>query len=226
MKKTLSILLFILSIVVVPLSFYVACLVGEINVFGIMGVVKYSYIMYAFIPVCLASLFFAIYGIKIKLSKGIYLKNLIASIICIVVLLAFGSYRFMFSNSMKYDDFERITSVEQMVQVELPDNFKSITQLDNETQTTYLKFSDEAQKIEFEKNISESQIWQEKLDLNIQKSLPTTVQFESNEDDSFIFYNVTTGEYNAVPDLEKDNQIIFISYNSDIGRIIIFEGIL
>ena len=72
MKKTLSILLFILSIVVVPLSFYVACLVGEISVFGIMGVVKYSYIMYAF-------------GCIIFVFVLVYIGNRCASIcICIV----------------------------------------------------------------------------------------------------------------------------------------------
>lgn len=224
MKKTLSILLFILSIAVVPLSFYVACLVGEISVFGITGVVKYSYIMYAFIPVCLVSLFFAIYGIKIKLSKGIYLKNLIASIICIVVLLAFGSYRFMFSDSVKYDDFERITSVEQMIRIELPHNVESITQLDEQTQTTYVKILDEAQKIEFEKSISESEVWKPNLNLNIQSSLPVSIKADSYNDSDFVFYNATTNEYNLMPNLEKDNQIIFMSYNSDIGRIIIFEG--
>lgn len=224
MKKTLSILLFILSIVVVPLSFYVACLVGEISVFGIAGVIKYSYIMYAFIPVCLASLLFAIYGIKIKLSKGIYLKNLIASIICIVVLLAFGSYRFMFADSVKYDDIERITSVEQMIRIELPHNVESITQLDEQTQTTYVKILDEAQKIEFEKSISESEVWKPNLNLNIQSSLPVSIKADSYNDSDFVFYNATTDEYNLMPNLEKDNQIIFISYNSDIGRIIIFEG--
>lgn len=224
MKKTLSILLFILSIVVVPLSFYVACLVGEISVFGIAGVIKYSYIMYAFIPVCLASLLFAIYGIKIKLSKGIYLKNLIASIICIVVLLAFGSYRFMFSDSVKYDDIERITSVEQMIRIELPHNVESITQLDEQTQTTYVKILDEAQKIEFEKSISESEVWKPNLNLNIQSSLPVSIKADSYNDSDFVFYNATTNEYNLMPNLEKDNQIIFMSYNSDIGRIIIFEG--
>ena len=54
--------------------------------------------------------------------------------------------------------------------------------------------------------------------------LPLDIQYESNTFDYFVFYNITSNEYNTFS-LSGQYECIFIAYDSDLQRLIILNNL-
>lgn len=74
----------------------------------------------------------------------------------------------------------------------------------------------------FEQEIGNSQLWQEELNTQIKTLLPLDVQYESEVFEYFLFFNITSGEYNILPS-SGQYECIFISYDSDLHRLFILS---
>lgn len=173
--KAISQLLFWGSIISLPLSFSLCAKIGEADIFSVGGIIRYSWIMLLFTPLCLTSL---IYGFYLKKQSLKYKKNIYVSIICIPLLLIFGSYRFIFNSIVSYDN-SQVMEVEEKIKFDLPDELKLSTQIfEDEFVVTYAKIMNEKSKKDFEENVSKSNLWTSSLSTNINGVLPYNIQFE------------------------------------------------
>ena len=70
--------------------------------------------------------------------------------------------------------------------------------------------------------IPESLFWEDKLSSKIQGLLPLERQYNLNQFDYFVFYNVTLDEYNQYPP-NGEYECIFIAYDCELQRFIILD---
>lgn len=93
--KIIANILFWITLVSPMVSFSLASIIGEADIFGVAGIVRYSWVMWFFIPIGILSIIVA--G-KLKQAKLKYKKNYVVAFICLPLLILFGSYRFIFSD--------------------------------------------------------------------------------------------------------------------------------
>lgn len=216
--KLAGTILFWLTLISPLLSFALASLIGETDIFGIGGIVRYSWVMLLFIPIGILSI---IIGIILKKGNQKYKKNLIIAIICIPLLLVFGSYRFIFSNYFSYN-IDNVTAIEEITNLDLPNNVKSVTTKIDTYNVSYLKILDEEERANFENELETNEMWQTELSSEIKTLLPEYVRTEVSKFDNFVFYNLTNNEYNVCP-TNGESKCVFIAYNSKQNRLIILD---
>ena len=217
-KRTLGNILFWLSLISPMLSFSPASMIGESNIFGVAGIIRYSWVMLLFIPIGILSI---LIGFKLKNSKQKYKKNLIVSFICLPLLIIFGSYRFVFNSSVSYDVNE-VSIIEEKINFEIPDDIKVATNKLDLYNISYLKIINNESKDVFEQEIGNNQLWQKELKPEIKSLLPLDIQYESEVFEYFVFFNITSNEYNISP-LSGQYECIFIAYDCDLQRLIILN---
>ena len=217
--KLFSKILFWITLFTPIISFYLVCMIGEANIFGVAGIVRYSWIMLLFIPICILSI---LIGLKLKNSKQKYKKNFIISFICLPLLIIFGSYRFIFNSVVSYD-VDEVSIIEDKINFDIPDEIKVATNKLDLYNISYVKIVDNESKDVFEQEIRNNQIWQDKLNSDIKSLLPITIQYETEVFDCFLFYNMTTDEYNEYP-LSEKCECVFIAYDCEGQRLIILDG--
>ena len=96
-KRILGNILFWTTLISPMLSFSLASMIGEANIFGVAGIIRYSWVMLLFIPIGILSI---LIGFKLKNSTQKYKKNFIVSFICLPLLIIFGSYRVIFNSAV------------------------------------------------------------------------------------------------------------------------------
>lgn len=215
--KIFANILFWLTLISPLISFALASIVGESAIFGVSGIVRYSFVMWLFIPFGIISI---LLGKKLKDSGEKYKANYIIAFICIPLLLIFGSYRFIF-NGVTYDD-SRIEALEEATALELPENVK-VANMDFESYSvSYLKITDSDEQNAFETAIKDNALWTSSLSSKIKNTLPFDIQVELDSFDSFVFYNSSSGEYNIYP-LAGEYSCIFVAYDRELQRLIVIK---
>ena len=68
-KRTLGNILFWTTLISPMLSFSLVSMIGESNIFGVAGIIRYSWVMLLFIPIGILSI---LIGFKLKNSKQKY----------------------------------------------------------------------------------------------------------------------------------------------------------
>lgn len=202
------------------ISFSLAGMIGEIEVFGVTGIVRYSWLMLLFIPIGILSI---IIGLKLKNNNQKYKKNLIITFICLPLLIIFGSYRFIFSNTISYNT-NKVSIIEDKIGIKLPNKIKVATEKLDLYNVSYVKIIDNECKESFEQSIKSNSLWKNKLNYEIRGMLPLyfQAQYESENFDYFVFYNITSNEYNTLPS-SGEYECIFIAYDCDLQRLIILD---
>lgn len=199
-------------------SFSFASMIGEINIFSVFGVIRYSWIMWLFIPIGVLSL---LIGLKLKKGEQKYKKNFIIAFICIPLIIIFGSYRFIFKE-ISYD-VSKISAIENEINLDLPNQVKIVTNEMGTFNTSYAKIIDNESEVEFENKLKTNSRWKDKLSSKIKSLLPTYTQYEVELFDYFLFYNVTRSEYNIYPP-NGEYKIVFIAYDSTLNRLLIIDN--
>ena len=218
--KDLSEIIFWLTLFSPMYSFALASEIGEIDIFGVAGIVRYSWVMLLFIPVGVLSI---LIGLKLKNSNQKYKKNFIIAYICLPLLLIFGSYRLIFTN-ITYD-VEKISIIEEKVNLDLPEEIKVATMESDLYCTSYVKITSSEDKEVFERELASNelwQLWQYEFNSGIISLLPFDVLSESHGFDYFVFYNITNDEYNKIT-LNEECEIIFIAYDKDLQKLVILD---
>ena len=218
--KVLGNVLFWLTLISPMISFSLAGMIGEIEVFGVTGIVRYSWLMLLFIPIGILSI---IIGLKLKNNNQKYKKNLIIAFICLPLLIIFGSYRFIFSNTISYNT-NKVSIIEDKMGIKLPNKIKVATEKLDLYNVSYVKIIDNECKESFEQSIKSNSLWKNKLNYEIRGMLPLyfQAQYESENFDYFVFYNITSNEYNTLPS-SGEYECIFIAYDCDLQRLIILD---
>lgn len=218
-RRTLGNILFWTTLISPIVSFSLASTIGEANIFGVAGIIRYSWIMLLFIPIGILSI---IIGLKLKNNKQKYKKNFIIAFICLPLLIIFGSYRFIFKSVVSYD-INEVSIIEAKINLEIPDEIKVATNKLDLYDISYVKIINDESKELFEQEIKNNQLWQNELNSEIKCLLPLDIQYESEAFEYFVFYNITNDEYNIVP-LKGEYEYIFIAYDCDLQRLIIIDN--
>ncbi|MGN0811941.1 MAG: hypothetical protein ACI4MQ_00320 [Candidatus Coproplasma sp.] len=217
--KIIGNIIFWLTLISPIVAFSLMSIIGEADIFGVAGIVRYSWIMWCFIPIGVASIIIAI---KLKQSNQRYKKNLIIAYICLPILLIFGSYRLIFVNQVFTYNNDAVAIVEQSSGIELPDQIKTASYKFDTYNVSYLKITDREEKDRFEDNIETNRMWTIHLGSQIEYLLPYDIQVKLNQFDYFAFYNITTDEYNIYP-LNGQYECIFIAYDCEVQRLIVLS---
>ena len=217
-KRILGNILFWTTLISPIVSFSLASMIGEANVFGVAGIIRYSWVMLLFIPIGILSI---LIGFKLKNSTQKYKKNFVVSFICLPLLIIFGSYRFIFNSVVSYDVNE-ISIIEEKINFEIPRDIKVATNKLDLYDISYLKILNSESKDMFEQEVENNQLWQNELQPEIKSLLPLNIQYESEIFEYFVFFNITSNEYN-IPPLIGQYECIFIAYDCDLQRLIILN---
>ena len=217
-KRILGNILFWTTLISPIVSFSIASIIGEANIFGVAGIIRYSWVMLLFIPIGILSI---VIGFKLKNSTQKYKKNFIVSFICLPLLIIFGSYRFIFNSIVSYDVNE-VSIIEEKINFEIPRDIKVATNKLDLYDISYLKILNSESKDMFEQEVENNQLWQKELQPEIKSLLPLNIQYESEIFEYFVFFNITSNEYN-IPPLRGQNECIFIAYDCDLQRLIILN---
>ncbi len=217
-NRIFGIILFWATLISPIVSFSLASVIGEANIFGVAGIIRYSWVMLLFIPIGILSI---LIGFKLKNSTQKYKKNFIVSFICLPLLIIFGSYRFIFNSVVSYDVNE-VSIIEEKINFEIPDGIKVATNKLHLYNISYLKIINSESKDMFEQEVGNNQLWQKELKPEIKSLLPLDIQYESEIFEYFVFFNITSNEYNISP-LSGENECIFIAYDCDLQRLIILN---
>lgn len=215
--KIIANILFWITLVSPMVSFSLASIIGEADIFGVAGIVRYSWVMWFFIPIGILSIIVA--G-KLKQAKLKYKKNYVVAFICLPLLILFGSYRFIFSD-ISYD-VNRVVTIEQKANLELPNRVKIVTEKIDSYYVSYLKIINAEEQRNFESEIESNLLWEKELSTKIKSLLPFDIQYELTNFDYFVFYNSTTSEYNEYP-TDGQYDCVFVAYDHENKRLIILD---
>ncbi|MGN0807251.1 MAG: hypothetical protein ACI4MN_02260 [Candidatus Coproplasma sp.] len=217
--KIIGNIIFWLTLISPIAGFALACIIGEVNIFSIAGMVRYSWVMWCFIPFGVASIIIAII---LKKNNLRYKKNLVIAFICVPIIILFGLFRFIFINNVFTYDSNSVVIVEQKSELELPHQVKIASyKLDSYTES-YLKITDKEEKENYEDNLKTNPLWVSELSSKIKSLLPYEIQVEINTFDYFAFYNITTDEYNIYPS-DGQYDCLFIAYDCELQRLIVLS---
>lgn len=214
--KMLNNILLICSIISLLISFALCCLVGESEIFGVVGIVRYSWIMWLFIPV---NACFLLILKKTKVAKKV---NYIVTIIVIVLLSIYGSYRFIFADTVSYNT-ENLQSIEKYVDITFPNNIKIATWQLEEYKISNIKIIDCAENDNFQRIIENDNRWNKKIDTFAKSYFYPIVQADLDSFDYFMFYNISLNEFNNYSLSEGNYDCLFVAYNYEVGSLVVLE---
>lgn len=217
-EKIIGNILFWLTLISPFVAFVLMGKIGEASIFGVSGIIRYAWIMWLFIPFGALSI---LIGIRLKRKSQKYKKNLIVALICLPLLIIFGSYGFIF-NGISYDT-EKVSEIENEIRLELPGQVKIATNEVGEYNVSYLKITDDEDKAKFEQELGDNVVWRDELSSKLKGLLPLDIQYEVEKFDRFVFYNKSLDEYNMYP-VDGEHEVIFIAYDYEIGRFIILDS--
>ncbi len=213
--KLLGNIIFVISIIVFPLCGFLSIAIANADVFDSLDVIRYSYVMYLFVPIGILSL---VFGGLLKKHGCKYKKNYVIGIIVIVLMALFGSYRFVFSGMINFKT-EYIAEISSQTGVPFPDEVKSATEVYNDCKKSYAKLSGE-EKLKFDENIKNDGKWADRISSTIQNGFPFMVEAELSSYDYYLFYNKTTNEFNRYPPNEGDYDVVLVAYKSELGKLL------
>lgn len=216
-NKQIVNLLFWLTILSLPVSFSLTAIVGEVEIYDVAGIIRYSWIMLLFLPIGILTL---VTGRHLKKAGHNYKKLFIAAWVCIPLLLIFGSYRLIFQD-VSYE-ISDIYAVERKTKLNLPDSIKIASHSSAGYRISYLKITDDNEAASFTQDISQNAHWVPTLSTTSKGLLPFNIQVEMHNFDYFVFYDLEAGTYNQQPEA-GECRYVFIAYDVELQRMIILD---
>lgn len=218
--KILADILICFSAIAFTLVFLICCLLGEADIFGVAGIIRYSWVMLFFmlLPVLLI-----IISIILKIHNEKFMQYIVVGLIFIFLFGIFGSSRLFYKNMINFEESALIT-LEEKLAFELPKNMKTATITYENYTISYLKITDNDERIAFQNNINDNENWTDKTSTALCNSLPYEINSVICNDDYFMFYNLTTNEFNTYPIENGVYECIFIAYDKDINKLTILQN--
>lgn len=214
--KKIGNIMFWLTIFSPIISFALDCKIGEVEIFGIGGMTRYSWIMFLFMPFGILSI---IIGVALKKHNQKYKKNFIVAFISLTWLILASP---IFHHSVNYD-VDKVTSIGNNINIKLPNELKVASLSYGEYDLTYAKIIDENSKVKFEEEIKKNYLWKDDLSSDIKSLLPYQLQYEIGSFDYFVFYNASTKEYNTFPK-SSSAECVFVSYALKNQRLMLIDN--
>ena len=212
--KTVSLILFLLSIGTIGCAMFVVFLMTANN----KAMVENMWAFFLFVPIPIASI---IYGFYLKKKGYKYKKNIIIGIIMAILLCIYGSFTFLFPNVYSHSD-EAIRNAEQLLGIDIPKHSQINTQdwtVGTQSvprgyiySTTDIYFEDVDVK-EFESSLEADDKWLSSIPAGI---VGITSYFcETHASDYYMIYNKDTGEFNKLPPENGTYDYVNILYDAE-----------
>lgn len=222
-KMSLDKILFWLTLISPVVAFALMCWIGEAEIFYLPGIIRYTWIMWLFIPVGVLSI---LMGLELKANNQKYKKNLIVAYICIPILAILGSYRFLYSSSNSYDT-NKIYTIEEKTNVVLPHETKIATKKYDNYDVSYVKITNNESKNAFESEIENNLFWISTINYEIRFMLPDSIELQFSSFDRFLSYDVISGQYNAIAlEENKTYDIVIIAYDYKLSSLMILDNFI
>lgn len=223
--RTLSIVLFILSLVSILLGI---TLVGYVSSLNYMFT-ENMWLMFLFTPITIGS---TVYGFILKKKGYKYKKNIITGIIMTIVLCIYGSFTFMFADTYTHTD-KPIKQVEEALDIDLPQHaqINTNTMEDSFENGIHLRRSDVYFKDEdvyaFEQGM-DGIAWDEKWLNRVPNDLKGIMSpfFSYTPYDCVVVYNITEDEINTLPVAAGTYTMLNIAYDASENHMVIEEYVL
>lgn len=184
------------------------------------------WLFFLFTPIPIASV---VLGFVLKAKNYKYKKNIIAGIIMVIFLCAYGSFSFIFADVYDHSD-EPIVRAERTVGIDIPDHKKISTQdWTKGTQsvsrgyiysTSDIYFDDAAVE-EFEKQLADDERWLPAVSSDMIGI--TSPIYDNSFHDYILIYNVDTSEYNTLPSNSGNFRFINVLYRLEENQMEIVE---
>ena len=211
--KTLSVLLFVLSILTIWGALLGVAILSGSN----PAVTENMWVFFVFLPIPIASI---VFGFYLKKKGYKYKKNVVVGFIMSAILCIYGSFVFIFADVYSHSD-EPILEVEELLDIDIPVHSRINTEdWTKGTQsvprgyiysTSDIYFEDAAVE-EFEENLPSDTKWISKIPGNMVGITSYYCDIETS--DYYIIYNKDTGEFNKLPDESGTYDFINVLYNA------------
>lgn len=217
-KKNIYVTLSLFSLAFVVIAFAIMCICGDVEVFGVSNALRYSWIMYLFIPVSICILVWSIRLLSLKNKIG--LLGVVTTTLVLPTLLTFGSFRLIFQVNTSVDF---VQDLEEVIQYDLPNNLSAIT-VDHSTYEEHrLKIENSEEKLIFEQEIRLHENWTDTLLNEIRYTMPALPEAETRDFDYFLVYNETMQTYNQPPANGITQSCYILAYNIDLGSFYVIH---
>lgn len=211
--KILNYASFFLFIVAISIPF----IVGETYIFGQAGMIRYSWIMWFFLPI---GIFLIVISSRLKKENKKYKVSFIIAFICTICIAVFGSERFIFQGMFSYDP-NRMITIKNKTKLDLPNEVKIVTEKNIDCYISYVKITNRESKENFNAYIQDNFFWKTELSSKIRTLLPIYIQSEVTRFDYYVFCNITNGEYNTYPVKDGKYECVLVAY--DFKRLMILD---
>lgn len=201
-----------------PLAFSICAIVGEAEIFGVAGIIRYSWIILLFIPFGILTL---LAGKKEKECGRKYTRFYVAACISLPLLLVFGSYRFIVQGiSYSVSD---VYTIEEKTNLDFPNSIRLAAHDYSGNDVLYIKIADVDEAASFSTVMSSNVHCTLELGAMVQKMLPLDIQLEIVDFDYFLWYDLTTDQYTTSPSV-GEHKYVFIAYDCQVQKIIILDN--
>lgn len=226
-RSLLNVLVCALPVVILPVAFSVAAFIGEPDIFGVGGMLRYIWVMWLFAPLYLIPIF---YGIHKKKRFEPFVQYFAITAVMLTFLLLFGSYRFFFSGVFDYST-DRLSYIEGFADVEIPDQVKMVTEHFENMQdfdpyyVSRIKITEAVEADAFEKAMAQDDRWVLQLPTAVKGLLPSYHQMEMQQFDCYMFYNITDNTYNSFPTADYNNCIL-LAYDAELNYLFVLNDLV
>lgn len=227
--KSLSILVFILNFFTLPLALIILAIYdSSVNDYSTMASVENTWIFLLVLPIPLLSIYLGFRMKKFGLGGS---KNTTIGFIMTVLVLLFSSFSLIFG-FMYSHDYTYVDDIEDKIHFALPDKGKITTQewsngLSNDgiemRYNSDVIFTDSSELSLLNSSIKTSEKWTSAIQTENIGMLCILCEFEISNYDYFMIFNVTTYQYNLLPNVSGTYEIVFLAYDTEEGKLKISE---
>lgn len=214
-KKTktssiIRIILFILTIISVPVAMSILFDMEESNLFGSLGVIYCGWVVLLALPISVASIVVEIIYRKKEKNNGF----LIVAIISAFMLVLVGVIQPLYYDVKQ--DSQEVLEISEATGVEFPKEIKYLTETKDDSVVTVIVIEGEEEKLAFERTLVYSHKWTREPNAEAFMKLPKTTPFVLELEDYFLLYE------NSEEKLENTD-FVMLSYNAKEGRLMILR---
>lgn len=208
------IILFIIAICSLWGALWSTSLVDKINPQHGFNFTKNYWVIWCWLPLPLLSI---IFGFKYKNAGFKCTKNIVGGFIIGFLLLVYGSFCLFPTFSQ---DYSKIDTYRNIIDAQLPDNGELEIQdwgtyfdQDKTNYTIINAYYDKEDVRNLVSSIENSSNWLLSKDIKSELKILVPSQLKADDDAYYSLYNMTTKEYNTLPEISGDYEIYAMKYD-------------
>lgn len=215
--KALSIMLFVGAIAAGPLTFSIACLIGNVEIFGLAGM-SYLWLMLPFSVIPIASI---IIGLVLH-RKGLKAaKNIVAGSIMTCLMIAIGTYSFSIAPDRSGAFLDEVRSRTGLI---IPYKCESASYGFYDGRVGNALISDPDEKRSFEESINHDDRWLHELTPASKGVLPPVFLSTIGNCDWYSLFVEPMGMFNPKEFVTGEYSVTLVAYQISKSHIYVFDS--